>query len=164
MAKQEIGFEVTSCTLQENGDVLVSPDRARGVLCIVLGLPIALVSICLLISEPDKLWTLGLFGPVLGGALVYVGIRALVAPKILVEIASRAVYVGSRGSQSCQTWSFDDLNKQPLDVSTTQLGFSLIRANLRLGDGKSLLLFATADESKAQKAVEWLRSALESAP
>jgi hypothetical protein len=162
MAKQEINFEVTSCTLLANGDVLISPHRASGILAIVLGLPIALITLWMLISEPGRFCSIGIFGPALGGALTYVGIRALTASRILIDAGNRLVRVGKGGSPSGRTRSFDalEVGEQPVDVTVIEFGFSFVRAKLHFDDGSSLLLFATADAKKAQEAVHWLQAAL----
>jgi len=89
MTEQKLTLEVTDCTLMENGDVLISPNRGRGISVIVLGLPLALVGLLLLISGPGDDFFVRILLFALGGVLLYVGVRALTAPEISIEVANR---------------------------------------------------------------------------
>jgi hypothetical protein len=87
-----------------------------------------------------------------------VGVRALTAPEISIEVANRLIHVRARGSQSTQTRPFDALVR-PVNVTTMEIGFPLVRAGLRFDDGRSLSLFATGDKKKAQEIIRWLEEA-----
>ena len=112
----------------------------------------------MLISDPGARLFASIFVLALGGALSYVGVRALTAPEVSIETANRLIRVRARGSQSAQTRPFDAL-LGPVNVSDIGFGFSLVRAGLRFDDGGSLSLFATGDEKKAQEIFRWLEAA-----
>jgi hypothetical protein len=162
MTNQKITIEGKNCTRMQNGNVIISPNRVRGILLILLGLPIFLIILWMSISEPVDLF-IKISGVALGGALLYVGFRALVDPEIFIEAASRLIHVRSRGSQAAQTWAFEDLRGvggKFLDVTTMGIGpFSLIRAKLHFHNGRPMLLFTTADRIKAQVIITWLEEA-----
>jgi hypothetical protein len=158
MMKQELALEVTECTLMESGDVLISPMRGRAIFVTVLGLLLALVGLWMLISDPLDRLPASIIVLALGGLLSYVGVRALTAPEISIEVANRLIHVRARGSQSTQTRPFDAL-VVPVNVTTMELGFPLVRAGLRFDDGRSLSLFATGDKKKAQEIIRWLEEA-----
>lgn len=159
MTRQKLTLEVTDCTLMENGDVLISPNRGRGILVIALGLPLALVGLWLFLSDPLESCFMSIFIIALGVALSYVGVRAFRTPEISVKAAERLVSVRARGSLSARTRPFDAL-AGPVNVSTLDLGFSLVRVSLRFVEGKPQSLFATGDKKKAQEVVRWLEAAL----
>ena len=159
MIRQTLALEVTDCTLMENGDVLISPKRGRGILVIVLGLPLALVGLWMFLSDPLEACYVSIFIIALGVALSYVGVRALRAPEISVKAAERLISVRARGSLSARTRPFDAL-AGPVNVSTMESGFSLVRVSLRFVEGKPQSLFATGDRKKAQEVVRWLEAAL----
>jgi hypothetical protein len=165
-ATRLIPLEVSDCTLMENGDVLINPNRSRGIFAMVLGLPLALVSLWmlnLLISDfRGNFNTHFIVMPVLfalGGILLYLGIRTLTAPEISIEVASRSIHVRARGSQSAQTRPFDAITG-PVNVTTLGLiAFSLVHVSLRFDDSKSLSLFMTGDKTKAEGVIWWLEAA-----
>jgi hypothetical protein len=163
MIDQEITLEVTSCVRMRNGNVRISPKRGRAVFVIAFGLPMALFSVWLLISPVcrDAEVFLTLF---LGGALVYLGVRALTAPEISIEVDSRLIQIHKRGSQSAQTWSFESLEDVKGVPTDTRKGsdIRLLRASLHFKDGESLPLFTTADVKKAKEVGQWLYAAFAS--
>jgi hypothetical protein len=130
MTKQKLALEVTNCTRMENGDVLISPRRGRAIFVIALGLPLALGGLLLLISDPLEGLYVSILLLALGGALSYVGVRALTAPEISIEVANRLIHVRARGSLSAQTRPFDAL-VGPVGASDVGFGFSLVHAGLR---------------------------------
>lgn len=161
MIKQKLALEVTKCTLMDNEDVLFSPMRGRGIFAIVLGLPIALVGLWIMITDPwARLWV-GIFALSLGLGLLYLGVRALTASEISIEVADRLIRVRARGSLTAQTWSFDTLeNVKGLPSDTGEKdSFTLFRVSLEFKDGESMPLFATADVKKAKQIGQWLDAA-----
>jgi hypothetical protein len=157
---RKVELEVTTCSLGSK-EVLISPHRVRSYLIIIaLGLPLTLGSLLMLIVGFRSVWPIAPFGLclVLGGVLLYMGLQAFVAPRVLIETANRVVNVGQRGTQFGQTWSFDDLNEPPIDASITCL--SLVRARLCFRDGRSLLLFVTTDVHGAEEAILGIGAAL----
>jgi hypothetical protein len=162
MTGRKLALEGKNCTRMHNGNVIISPNRGRGILLILLGLPLFLFSLWMFISEPGELF-IKLLSLSFGGALLYVGFHAMVDPEISIEVTNRLIHVRSRGSQAAQTWPFEalkDVGGKLLNVTTTGIGdISLIRTSLRLDDGRSLLLFTTADRRKAQRVISWLEAA-----
>jgi len=47
----------------------------------------------------------------------------------------------------------------PVNVTTIEFSFSLVRVSLRFDDGRSLSLFMTGDKKKAQDVIRWLEAA-----
>jgi hypothetical protein len=159
---RKVKLEVTTYSLGSE-EVLISPHRVRSFLVIIaLGLPLTFVSILMLIAGFRSVWSIVIFGLclVLGGVLLYMSLQAFLAPSVLIETENRVIHVGPRGTQFGQTWSFDDLDKPPIDAVLT-LGFLLARARLRLGDGRSLLLFVTTDVHRAEEAILGIGAALD---
>jgi hypothetical protein len=159
MTKQKLTLEVTDCSQMEDGDVLISPKRGRGILVLALGLPLALVGLGLFVSDPFESCYVTILLLALGVALSYVGVRAFLAPEIEVSATERVIRVRARGSQSAQTRPFDAL-VGPVNVATLEFGFSLFLVSLRFDEGKPQSLFATGDKKKAQEIVRWLEAAL----
>lgn len=162
MRKQTLRLEGTTCTRMENGDLLISRRRVRGVFVLAFGVALALggVGLFILSLPSDALRGLAMGGLVLalGVSLSSIGIRALTGPQISIVVADRLIRVGARGSQPVQTRSFDEL-REPVEVVTKQSTFPSVDVRLRFDDGVPLLLFTTGDTKKAQTAVRWLKAA-----
>lgn len=162
MKKQRLKFEGSACTLMENGDVLISRRRVRGVFVILFGLLLALGGVWMFVMgishEPLRSLFYGGVLFALGGLLAYVGYRGLTGPEISIEVADRLIRVRARGSQPAQMRSFDDLSGT-VDVTTREILFPLVIARLRFDEGEPLSLFMTGDKKKAQLAVQWLKKA-----
>jgi hypothetical protein len=149
----------------ENGDVRIYPNSGRGAFAFILGLPIALFSLWMLtvlISDfrgnfsGEFLLIPVLF--VLGGLLLYFGVHAQNAPEISIDVANRLIHARARGSQAVQTWPFEAM-MGPVNVTTMGfIAFSLVRVRLHFDDSKSLILFITGDETKAQQVIRWLEA------
>ena len=162
MKKRKLRLEGAACTLMENGDVLISRRRVRGVFVILFGLLLALGGVWIFVlslpHEPLKglLYTGVLLA--LGGLLAYVGYRGLTGPEISIEVADRLIRVRARGSQPAQMRSFDDLSGS-VDVTTMDIIFPLEIVRLDFLDGEPLTLFMTGDKKKSRAIVQWLEEA-----
>ena len=162
MKKRTLTLEGVACTLMENGDVLISRRRVRGVFVIVFGLALALAGVWMfvmaILSGPLRGIGIGVAVLVLGGLLSSIGIRALTGPEISIVVADRLIRVRARGSSSGQTWSFDDL-QGPVEVVTKQTTLPSVDVRLRFDHDEPLLLFVTGDTKKAEEIVRWLKVA-----
>ena len=163
MKKRTLKLEGAACTLMENGDVLISRRRVRGVFVVALGVALALcgVGIFILSLPSGPLRGLAVGGLVLGLGVVLssVGIRALTGPQISIQVADRLIRVRARGSQPVQTRSFDAL-RGPVQVVFNQSTLPSVTVRLRFDDGEPLSLFVTGDTKKAREIVRWLEAAL----
>ena len=164
MKKRTLRLEGVACTLMENGDVLISRRRVRGVFVIVFGLLLALGGVWMFVlslpHEPLKGLLYAGMLLALGGLLAYVGYRGLTGPEISIEVADRLIRVRARGSQSAQMRSFDDLSGS-VEVTTRDIVFPLEIVRLHFLDGEPLTLFMTGDKKKSQAIVQWLEEAFE---
>ena len=162
MKKRMLSLEGAACTRMENGDLLISRRRVRGVFVVGFGLLLALGGVWLFVlslsHEPLKALLYAGMLLVLGGLLAYLGYRALTAPEISIEVADRLIRVRAHGSQLDQVRSFDALQGS-VDITTMEIGFPLVIARLRFEEGEPLSLFMTGDKKKAQTAVQWLEAA-----
>lgn len=162
MKKRVLKLEGAACTLMENGDVLISRRRGRGVFVVAFGVALALGGVGLfflsLPSEPLEGLVIGGLVLGLGVLLSSIGIRALTGPEISIVVADRLIRVGARGSQPGQTRSFDAL-RGPVEVGSKQSTFPSVTVRLRFDDGEPLSLFMTGDTKKAQEIVRWLEAA-----
>ena len=162
MKNQTLKLEGAACTRMENGDLLISRRRVRGVFIVVFGLLLALGGVWILVLSLSREPLKGLLYAgmllVLGGLLAYVGYRALTGPEVSIEVADRLIRVRARGSHAARIRPFDTL-QGPVDITTTEIGFPLVIARLRFQEGEPLTLFTTGDRKKAQAAVQWLEEA-----
>ena len=166
MSVERVQLEVTNCIRMENGNVEISSNRGRGIFAVALGLPLLIFVLWALINGAADLELFLVLIP-LGGLLVYIGVRALRASVISIEVDQRRIQSLSSSSQSPQTWSFDALEYvkglHP-GGEEKKSGISLLRVSLQFKDGKSLPLFSTADVKRAYKVGQWLDAAFSSKP
>ena len=159
MSDEKVNLEVTNCIRMESGNVAFSPSRGRAVFAVASGLLIAVASLLALIFGASGEVLIGLF---IGGGLAYLGVRALRAPMISIEVDQRIIQSRSSSSQSPQTWSFDALEHVeglPSGTGEKESGIVLLQVSLQFKDGESLPLFTTADVKKASKVGHWLDAA-----
>ena len=163
MSVDKVNLEVTNCIRMETGNVQISPIRGRAIFALALGLLLVVVILWLLIAGAAPLELFLVL--IVGGGLVYIGVRALRAPVISIEVDQRRIQSRSSNSQSPQTWSFDAIEYvkglQP-GGEEKKSDISLLRVSLQFKDGGSLPLFSTADVKKAYKVGQWLDAAFSS--
>ena len=172
-ASKVIELEVASCALMPNGDVVIRRRRFRSLLVVPVGLGMVLscstLTIYSVLEKTGDVFAI-VGSPILaalGMVILLVSFRALLAPDIVIDTASRTVMTRPGWFRRAQAWRFDAvagiLTRPPYKMMyklASIIGVpSLTEIRLRLRGDETVFL-CTAPQAKSAEVLHLLSAAI----